>query len=175
MQLNAKKTKVMCFLGGNHLGPQCQETTTKSPGSANVASIISHPFHVPRPYRTLRHTYFSHTSARGKSVRLPGSQTRPHDDHESCSGIHVGKGQQRPFSGPRCLIFPPLRQAPLQPYLLQFACPNAQHVEIMRPSTLPTIPPLHLRRFPGSNVAGHPQQVTQHHTACLWALNSSTC
>jgi len=40
---------------------------------------------------------------------------------------------------------------------------------------LPTLPPLHLRRFTGSNVTGHPQQVTQHHTACLWAPHSSTC
>jgi len=89
--------------------------------------------------------------------------------------IHLGKGQQRPFSSTRCLLFPPWWQTAFQPNLLQFARWNAQLVEIMRPSWLPTLPPQHLRCLTGSNVAGHSQQVTQHHTTCLWASHSATC
>ena len=40
----------------NHPGPQCKETTTKSPGSANMASINSHLLHVPSLYQTPRET-----------------------------------------------------------------------------------------------------------------------
>jgi len=64
MQLNAKKIKVMCF----HTGPQCKKTTTKSPASENVASIIPHPCFqiIPNPQRDLIHTHnYFHTSARG--------------------------------------------------------------------------------------------------------------
>jgi len=38
------------------LRPQCKEKTTQSPGSENVASIIPHPLHVPRPKQTHRET-----------------------------------------------------------------------------------------------------------------------
>jgi len=107
--------------------PQCKETTTKSPRSENVASVIAHPLHVPRLYQPHRETsairkICLHTTARGKTVRLLGAQTRPHDEYESCCGIHRGKGKQMPFSSPGCLLLPPLRQAPLQTYLLQFTC-----------------------------------------------------
>jgi len=39
----------------------------------------------------------------------------------------------------------------------------------------PCVPPLHIRCLTGSNITGHSQQVTQHHTACLWAPHSTTC
>ena len=100
-----------------------------------TSSPCSQP--IPNPQRDLTNTQdlFPHF-ARVKTVRLFGAQTRPHDEYESCRGIHLVKDQQRPFSSPRCLLFPLLRQAPVQPYLLQFASRNAQLVEIMRPSKL---------------------------------------
>jgi len=59
----------------------------------------------------------THTLARGKVVRLSGTQTRPHVDYETSSGINPGKGQQRPFFSPRCLLLSPVRQAPPNPTL----------------------------------------------------------
>ena len=49
MQLNAGKTKVMCF----HASKQCKGKTTDSSGSEIVASVISHSLHVPRPHKPL--------------------------------------------------------------------------------------------------------------------------
>jgi len=59
----------------------------------------------------------THTLARGKVVRLSGTQTRLHVDYETSSGINPGKGQQRPFFSPRCLLLSPVRQAPPNPTL----------------------------------------------------------
>jgi len=95
-----------------------QHDFTSSPCSKTIPQDHSKPSERPHQYPGFVSTLLQEV----KQFDYLGAQTRPHDEYESCCGIHLGKGQQRPFSSPPCLLFPPLRQAPLQPFLLQFAC-----------------------------------------------------
>ena len=85
------------------------------------------------------------------------------------------KNQRKATLWPRCLLLPPVWQAPLQPYPLLIVHWNVESVEILRPSTFFTLPSLHFRCFTSSDTTGQSQQVSQHHNVRLRPSHSATC
>ena len=111
MQLNADKTKIMCF---PHKPEMCENDHDKLMaalfGQRHSTSYPCTTQTTPTP-PSLPILYI-HTTARGKAIWLSWSPTRPHGEYESCCVIHPRKGKQSSLSCPHCLLFPPLRQAP---------------------------------------------------------------
>jgi len=132
MQLSADKTKIMCF----HIKHIILETTQarnarKRPRKVNGHNLWPASFYILSMYpdhtnpTETPHGYPIHTPTRGKAIWLSRSPTRPHGEYESCCVIHPTKFKQSPLSCPRCVLFPPLWQAPLQPYHMQLTSWNA--------------------------------------------------
>jgi len=74
----------MCFPHDfrNHISPQCAKTNTKNWWPHSLASAIPHPLHVPGPHQphraaSLLPSICIHTPARGKTIWLSWSPTRP--------------------------------------------------------------------------------------------------
>jgi len=90
----------------NNPGLQREETTTKRPGSQNIASIISHPLHISTLFYIITPIFFSTLLQEVTQFDYLGLRLDAKNENESCSGIHLKKGKQRPFSSSRCLLFP---------------------------------------------------------------------
>ena len=135
---NSTLTKLKSFVSVKPHKPKMRENDHEK----LMAALFGH-FH--STFYLCTQTTYIHTSARGKAIWLSWSLARPPGEYESCCVIHPRKGIQSPLSCPRCLLFPPLWQAPLQPHIMQLTSWTAWHLEILCFPTLPPLPPLHIR------------------------------
>ena len=156
LERNGKRDAIQCqknqshvFPPRNHPGLQCNETTTKRPGSENVSSIISHETQFD--YLGLRLDLKMNMKAAVASILEKANK-----GHSLALAVSYSLRYDKDHSNPT------------------FCSSPVEMLNLWKLCVLPHFL-LYICCLTGSNITGHSQQVTQHHTACLWAPHSTSC